>query len=172
MKTLFVFKDKWPLRENSFVLFHILKINEFVIKLFCVVRITMLFNHLPIDTNIILFVQIFDNWMILHGLSNWFLLVDISIYIFIEYKRPHCIKTLFFVSLKRNDFFIRTLPIISLCFNLHLDQTWPHHILHLFYNGNRRQFIKPLLLFWYEQRNNIFGEIFIFICVWCSILCS
>ena len=68
MNTLFSLKKKRPCREKYLVYILFLKINDLVIKLFHILRLTVLYIYLSVVSPIVLFDQLFDARMISHYL--------------------------------------------------------------------------------------------------------
>ena len=67
---------------KTIYIYIILKINDRVIKLFHIVRLTALDINLSVVATIVTFVQIFDRCVISHGILNWVLIIDIYIYLY------------------------------------------------------------------------------------------
>ena len=98
LKTLFLFKEKLHRRENSLLYLLFLTRNGLIIKIFHILRLTALDIDLSVVPPSVMFVHVFYNCMIPHGLCMGFL-IDIYVHIFIaEKKRPRCAR-LFYMTL-------------------------------------------------------------------------
>ena len=94
-KTLFLFIDKWHCHENSLLNILFFMINDLVIKLFCVLRLTPLGIQLSVVSTILLFVQIFYACMIAHGILIGSAYTYIYTYIIIEKDSPRHAKRVY-----------------------------------------------------------------------------
>ena len=93
--------EKLLLAMKTLCCIFILNKNDPIIKLFHIVRLNVLYINLSCVAPIILFVRLFDNFMISHGILNEVFLIDIYIYIYIyiyilKIKLLLCAKTILF----------------------------------------------------------------------------